>query len=149
MINVTHSLQQSNIALENDPSFTSMIYKTYQTLVIYHSHSILLGITCTESGGLSSKNRSILYRLIPLGWVPLDRVVILYRAQGVKLKVGGPCFILRVVWCMQCWGFQFCTDFHLKLDLSQCLGAQILYYAKNHTKIKPWVQCCQREAWGP
>ena len=60
----------------------------------YYIHMIPLGITCTESGGLSSKNRSILYKVIPLGWVPLDRVVILYNAQGVKLKVGGSDFVL-------------------------------------------------------
>ena len=113
-----------------------------------HTKNIPLGYSCTKSGGLSSKNRFILYRGIPL-WLDstgegCDSIQVLgsqTRAWGSTFCTRGSLvhMVLRVLilyWC----------PFYARLEAR--LGVQILYNAKMHPKIKPLFLFCHCEAWG-
>ena len=117
------------------PSFVHHFWQPSE--LFFLNNNIPLGYSCTKSGGLSSKNRFILYRGFPLWLGSTGEVVILYRSQGVKLELGGLRFILGLAWCIWCWGFLFYIDFHFMLDSRQGLGFNLCTMLKYTLKSSP------------
>ena len=123
------------------------ILYVYIIIYIYIYYIIPLGYSCIKSGGLCSKNSSILYRGIPL-WLG---------------STGEGCDSIQVSGCQtRAWRSTFCTraslvhmvlrvlilywcPFYARLEAG--LGVPFLYYAKMQPKIKPLFLFFHCEAW--
>ena len=108
---------------------------TNRIYIYMYIYIIPLGYSCIKSGGLSSKNRFILYRGIPL-WLG---------------STGEGCDSIQVLGCQtRAWRSTFCTraslvhmvlrvlilywcPFYARLEAR--LGVQFLYYARMQTEV--------------
>ena len=107
-----------------------------------------LGYSCTKSGGLSSKNRFILYRGFPLWLGSTGEGCDSIQVSGCQTRAWRSTFYTRASLVHMVLGVLILYWFPFYARLEARLGVQSLYYAKIHPKIKPLILFFHWEAWG-
>ena len=128
------------------PSFVHHFWQPSE--LFFLNNNIPLGYSCTKSGGLSSKNRFILYRGFPLWLGSTGEGCDSIQVSGCQTRAWRSTFYTRASLVHMVLGVLILYWFPFYARLEARLGVQSLYYAKIHPKIKPLFLFFHCEAWG-